>query len=65
MQMIAYCPITEDAKKNCGFLNERNYELTDAHTEAAPKKIKITGSKNIDDANGDSCWWTVNAPKVD
>lgn len=65
MQMIAYCPLTDNAEKNCGLLKERNIELTDAQTEAAPKKIKLTGNKNIDDADGDSCWWTVHAPKVD
>lgn len=65
MQMIAYCPLTANAKKDCGFLKERNIELTDAHTEAAPKKISLTGNKIIVDAEGDSCWWTVSAPKVD
>ena len=67
MQMIAYCPVTTNAKKACGVENmkERNIELTDTHTEAAPKKISISGATTITDAAGESCWWTVTATKVD
>lgn len=46
-------------------MKERNIELTDAETEAAPKKITLSGATSIVDSAGESCWWTISAPKVD
>lgn len=67
--MIAYCPVKNSGNNICGVKNmkERNIELTDADTEATPKKISITkdSGQTLVDARDESCWWTVSAPKVD